>query len=733
MVDRATLVYDIDSSQARTAASDLAKVQAAAVGMAAAWSKTDSALRKSNGQWAKSTDVVEKYGAEIKSLAAEFNPALNAVYQFQEAETRMNRAVALGVITLQQKETALEQYKTSIASAATAQQKFAKSTDVATHHATNLGYQLNDIGMMMSLGQNPFALMMQQGPQVAQIFSTMTAEGRKIGPTLASAFTSILNPTTLVVFAVIAGTAALVQWGMSALGAEKNTEDFATSLGNLKSAADNVNSATRLLSQEGLTDVYEAYGAINERVRQNVQLLTEAAIFNEMERIRTSAAALRDEMTGGWLTTDVDDLRILFDTTNDQARNLLRLFENIKSAKTFEEQAKAAAILRDEILTGGRGIEDFEGSARQAVIKVIEMADAAERLTVQVDRAKKLGEDFSNLDLSSGVSAAGDAALVLARNLNISLETARKIAAMGPQGQGDTAPQGRGDPREMGGSFFDWQTRDVDAFNKAWEKAQKDTGGGGGGGGGRAAAELKAAEKSFQSLRELLEQESLFEVAEYQKRQMQLDTALSKKLVSQQNYELMKSQLQTFYFGTEYEKQLLQYQMDQMALDLALEEKRISHERHAQEVQRINAMQSQATLGAYSTLFGNMANIVSAGGNKTTAAVKAFSIAQGLLNSYLAYTQVLADPALIGRPFLRTALAASTLASGLAQVSAMKGGGGGGSAASATASAAKVEPTRNVLVRLEGPDYLTDMAESIMTQIYEQTQNGRVVIARDNS
>ena len=66
-------------------------------------------------------------------------------------------------------------------------------------------------------------------------------------------------------------------------------------------------------------------------------------------------------------------------------------------------------------------------------------------------------------------------------------------------------------------------------------------------------------------------------------------------------------------------------------------------------------------------------------------------------------------------------------------VNAIKGGGSGsGSRGRAAATpATKTEPTKNVLVRLEGDAWLTGMAEQIMTQIYDASKDGRVIVARD--
>lgn len=132
-------------------------------------------------------------------------------------------------------------------------------------------------------------------------------------------------------------------------------------------------------------------------------------------------------------------------------------------------------------------------------------------------------------------------------------------------------------------------------------------------------------------------------------------------------------------------------------------------QQYQNKIAELRQKERSFTLQSYSGLFGNMAQIFKAGGDKLVGITKAFSIAQGLLNSYRAFTEVLADPALIGRPFLRTALAASTLGAGLAQVASMRsisssggGGGGGGGAAGGASGGATPEqrPTQNVMVDL---------------------------------
>src|SRR5690606_21521839 len=97
---------------------------------------------------------------------------------------------------------------------------------------------------------------------------------------------------------------------------------------------------------------------------------------------------------------------------------------------------------------------------------------------------------------------------------------------------------------------------------RAEAKSSSSGGRGGGGAARRAAAELKSAEKGFQSLRELLEKDTLFQFAEYEKRQAQLKAALDKRLVTVQQYQEYEAALRVQYFGTEYQQRQLQYDLE---------------------------------------------------------------------------------------------------------------------------------------------------------------------------
>lgn len=153
-------------------------------------------------------------------------------------------------------------------------------------------------------------------------------------------------------------------------------------------------------------------------------------------------------------------------------------------------------------------------------------------------------------------------------------------------------------------------------------------------------------------------------------------------------------------------------------------------EEYQRRLAEIRSAEQSQTLSSYGTLFGNLATAFKAGGGKLLKISKAFSVAQGLINSYRAFTEVLADPSLIGRPFLRTALAGSTLAAGLAQVANIKSvsdsgtGGGGAVPAAGSTAAAPQQPGQNIVIDFQGDTFSKQGGIALIEQINDAIRDG---------
>jgi len=76
--------------------------------------------------------------------------------------------------------------------------------------ATNVAYQLQDIFSTAALGSSPLTVALQQGPQIASALGQGGAAGAV--STLATAFTSLVNPVSLVTIGLTAAGAAAIQY-----------------------------------------------------------------------------------------------------------------------------------------------------------------------------------------------------------------------------------------------------------------------------------------------------------------------------------------------------------------------------------------------------------------------------------------------------------------------------------------------------------------------------------------
>ena len=198
-------------------------------------------------------------------------------------------------------------------------------------------------------------------------------------------------------------------------------------------------------------------------------------------------------------------------------------------------------------------------------------------------------------------------------------------------------------------------------------------------------------------------------------------------------------------FATEAEVVAEWYAQGQETLAGALEAELLTREEYAAAVENLERQHqeklSQIKSGSMSQqlsdaagFFGSMANVVKTGGEKALKASQILSAAQGLINSYVAFTEVLKDPSFIGRPWARLAAAGGVLAAGLNMVQAIKGvsssGGaaassGGGSTASATAAPAQQPATTFAFTLQNDPmGFGESFARQLIDQLNSTQRNG---------
>lgn len=632
----AALILDIDSSRARTAATDLAKLGNAASKMAADWAKTDGALRKANGQFASSTDVVREYGAEVYGLASKYNPALKAVYDFQRAETELNRAVALGVLSKEQAALALVRVREQLAATATASATAAAGINRASTAVNAAGAASGRVvraNQAAGKSYNHLAGQVQNASFQVGDFFVQIASGQAATVALAQQLPQLLG--SMGVFGALAGAAVAIGGALvpMLLKSADNADAFDDALGKLtdgiKRYRDNAT-----MAQQGTLELANEFGIAAPRAREMYEAL--AAI----ERLRLGASigegltVIQGQLAG--VVTDLQQYRAQtdqigrdnwaleiadkFGLTVQQADRLANAIDATKLARGPAQTAAATAKLTEELLAAQR-------AGAKLPPEFLTAAESAAKITIEADRLNAtLGTSSQYIGTATGQTAnwagsmagvlsyvnAVGAALAHISGGAINFAGQRAEIALLKQGKtlqeaavGGARERARLESKEIvaglgvqnalarkGLEFAVNASKQaqisqgeelagLQEIARAREAAAAKAaagGGGKGGGGGRGDAELNRAENQFQKLEILMEKNSVFQIEKYAKDQETLRVALEKRLITEQEYAKKLEELRIGTFGFDFEQQALQYQLDQEALQTALDQKLISYE-----------------------------------------------------------------------------------------------------------------------------------------------------------
>ncbi|MEL7395400.1 MAG: phage tail length tape measure family protein [Pseudomonadota bacterium] len=246
--------------------------------------------------------------------------------------------------------------------------RFGEQAQTSSFATANLAAQGNDVIVMALAMQNPMQLALQQGTQVSQVLNQMGGR-RDIIQSLGAAFTSMVNPVSLVTIGVIAGGAALVQWGSAALGASRSAEDLEKSI---EETAESVQSYIDLLKSQN--DTFDlGFSRIEEGLKATSQAykdLIAVAKVDAITAISDATQSLTENVTGfrffsgeslfqGALPNVGDLLGIdtalqgsitNFKEARSVARDFLGLLEEFSNADSLAAQLEQARALRDSFV-----------------------------------------------------------------------------------------------------------------------------------------------------------------------------------------------------------------------------------------------------------------------------------------------------------------------------------------------------------------------------------------------
>jgi len=402
---------------------------------------------------------------------------------------------------------------------------FNESVRSARFHSANLAAQFNDIGVMLASGQSPFILAMQQGTQISQVFNAMGGTVKEQMKVLGSSFMSIINPTSLLTIGVIAGVAALVQWGLAASGSAEKAEALKASQERLKGIVDGLTEATKKLrleqqmAQSGATLEAQQL-ALNEVVALERMRAEKLA---EIERLQDSIggkagfyAAREAKEKAASLQADIDKINVAIRQNEYQtqldiaARRRANEFRNeLREQKRFQDLVNASAKELESIY---------------ATLANSDLTGPIWALLAPFDAAIAKAKELANLSgMASG--PAGPAQVPSGLGPEVGTLFGNVPEALGGGTVMGSSPRPRSAPAGTGG--FEWGAGN---------------GQGGGGGGGSVADKIQ---KELESIQQSLLTQEQMEMESYQRRLEVLKQSLDQQLITKQQYTQMMEQVES--------------------------------------------------------------------------------------------------------------------------------------------------------------------------------------------
>lgn len=110
------------------------------------------------------------YRAEMDAIRAGYNPLFAASKEYEKRLEAIAADEKIGAITAREAAQARETAAAQMAPATVAARGHAGAMKLQAHEARNLSYQLNDVFQTLLLGMPPQQVLLQQGPQITQIY-----------------------------------------------------------------------------------------------------------------------------------------------------------------------------------------------------------------------------------------------------------------------------------------------------------------------------------------------------------------------------------------------------------------------------------------------------------------------------------------------------------------------------------------------------------------------------------
>jgi lambda family phage tail tape measure protein len=194
---------------------------------------------------------IEAYGASLDNLRAKFNPLFAVIRQYKSNIDEIRQANAVGAISTDEMSAALSRQRQAALLAIGAIKdrvkvsgEHTKATGLEAHEMLNFTRQMSDVTQTLALGMSPMMVLIEQGPQIADVFQSAAARGVTFSAALksigASAWAALapLLPIIIPIGAAIGVVAAA--FGLAARRIRSDTGDVTKSMDLTKKQTDDL-------------------------------------------------------------------------------------------------------------------------------------------------------------------------------------------------------------------------------------------------------------------------------------------------------------------------------------------------------------------------------------------------------------------------------------------------------------------------------------------------------------
>ena len=329
---------------------------------------------------------------EMDGLRAKFNPLFAVSKQYELQLEEIASAERLGAISAMEAAAARDRATQSMNKANSQMLVLGGTAKVSSGHVANLGAQFNDIGVMLAAGQSPLMLAVQQGTQINQVMAQMGG-GRLALRGLAAGFMSTINPMSLATLGIIAGGAALIQWGSSALSAGEDADKLEDLMGELADTISMVEDATDLLLLT-TDELVEKYGAATERVRQFALAQAEIAASQAGRRMAEQVSLLDDVIgrytlasnAGHSYKNTINSISKEFGIATTEAREFETLLGDLEASSGLLAQQEALENVLEFIEKNNIELDKIPDELQRAISEMITYSNEADRARALTER-----------------------------------------------------------------------------------------------------------------------------------------------------------------------------------------------------------------------------------------------------------------------------------------------------------------------------------------------------------